>query len=223
MPYPRRPRTRRSTRRKYYKRRNKRISNLWPSTKVVKFRLVLSKEFGSGTGALAGIAYKINSLNDPTGVDSAQLPLGLDQWAALYSKYKVLGAKMTVMAHPKTITGAGMIGLHLSSGTTLLTDHDHYRELPNTSMKMVSADIDLAKVQLNYSIHKYPFHIRKVKDADDQEGAFTTTPGDPTDLAYVHLFCQDSNKTEAISFDVQIIQEFIVLLYDRVTPARSSL
>lgn len=211
----------RRTRRKFYKKRP--VGNLWPATKVVKFRLVLSREFGSGTGALAGIAYKANSLNDPTGTDSAQLPLGLDQWAGLYTKYKVLGSRIKILAHPKTITGAGMIGLHLSSSNSLLTDHDHYRELPNTSMKMVSADIDLAKIQMNYSIHKYPFHIRNVKDADDQEGSFTTTPGDPTDLAYMHLFCQDSNKTEAIAYDVQIIQEFIVLLYDRTVPARSAL
>lgn len=224
MPYPRRPRTRR-TRRKWYKRRNRRTSLLWPATKVVKFRLVLSKAFSSGSGALAGVAYKMNSLNDPTAGDSAQLPLGLDQWAALYSKYKVLGSKITVLAHPTTITGAGFFGLHLSSQgqSAVLTDHDHYRELPNTSMKMVSPDIDLARVSLNYSIHKYPFHIRKVKDADDQEGTFSTTPGDPADIAYVHLFAQDSNKTDAITFDVQITLEYVCLLYDRVMPARSSL
>jgi len=218
---PRRPRTRRSTRRKSYRR--KRISNLWPATKVVKFRISMTKEFGSVNGSLSGIAYKANSLNDPTSTESTQLPLGLDQWAALYQKYKVLGSKINIMAHPKTVTGAGMIGIHLDGSSTLLTDHDHYREVSNTSMKMVSADIDLAKVHMTYSPKKAPFHLRSIKDADDQEGSFTASPGDPTDLAYYHVYVQDANKTDAVAFDIQVVMEFVVLLYDRVNPVRSSL
>lgn len=219
---PRRPRTRR-TRRKYYKRKSKRISNMWPATKVVKFRIALSKETGTTGGAINVIAFKMNSLNDPTSTESAQLPLGLDQWSALYTKYKVLGSRIKVLAHPTTITGAGMIGLHLATTATPLTDHDHYRELPNTSMKMVSPDIDLAQLQINYSIHKYPFHIRNVKDADDQEGTFSTSPGDPADICYCHFFTQDSNKTSTVTFDYQLVQEFVVLLYDRTMPSRSAL
>lgn len=226
MPYKRQRKFTRKPR-KFKKRRGgrrRRLSNLWAPTHVAKLRLVHTVTY-TGTGGAIGTNYiKANSLNDPTGGASAQLPLGVDQWAALYQKYKVIGSKITLRAHPVTITGSAMIGIHLSNSTTPpATDHDHYRELPHTNMRMLSPDIDLCKLSMGFSPKKYPFHIKNVKDADDLEGTFSTTPGDPTDLAYWHVFVQDSNKTDNVTFEIQMVIDYIVLLYDPVRPSRSAL
>lgn len=227
MPYrsrrPRRPRRPRFGRRRF--RRRPRISNLWPHQKIVKFRLSSTAQYSGTTGAIGTNAWKANSLSDPTGAATAQLPLGLDQWAALYTKYKVLGSKITIMAHPETITGSAFVGLSLfNSATPPATDLDHYRELPRTVMRMVSPDIDVTKLSLKYSYKGYPHHIKQIRDDDQQEGTFSTTPGDPTDVGpYYHIWVQDANKTQTVTFEIQAVVEYIVLLYEPTAPSRSAL
>lgn len=213
-------RPRRSTRR--YRRNPRPARYLWEPFKLVKFSVVDPHTFNGTTGAIGTGIYKANSLNDPLGTTGANLPIGLDQWAALYSKYKVVSSMIRVTGHPTTVTGTGILGVHLTDDSSGLTEFEHYMELPHTKTRFLSADLDIGSVTKGYSAKKF-WSFNSIKNEDEQEGTFSTTPGDPDKIAYYHVFVQDGNKTETVTIDLVVQMTFTVLLYDRIMPARSSL
>lgn len=218
-------RSRRSYRRKALVRRARRLPParyLWEPSRLVKFTAVNYATYTGTSGAIGAVVLKANSLNDPFGGTGAELPLGLDQWAALYSKYKVVSSMIKVDAHPLTITGSAIIGVHCTDDSSALTDYKHYAELPHTRVQMVSPDIDIARLAVGYSARKM-FNIKDLRDNSQIEGNFTTTPGDPTKIAYYHVFVQDGNSTETVTVELMIRITYTVLLFDRIMPARSSL
>lgn len=226
MPY---KKTKRSTKKRSYKkrrgtyRRKTRIPLGIPQSKVVRFRVVHSLGgLGSGTGALAQWLLKANSLNDPTQSLGAGLPLYLDQWAAMYSKYIVLGSKVIYKPQRISSTGSVVCGIHLADNTTSLADHDYYREAKLSKSVVLTDQRPNATIVMKYSGKKF-WKVRNIKDDSEQEATFSTTPGDPTDIAYFHLYNQDLSKSEAITVEATVIMEFIVLLTNPVIPTRSSL
>lgn len=218
----RRPSIRRRNRRKRGIIRRSRAVSLWPRQKLVKMKMVYYYSAITGTGTIAVTAVKANSLNDPTGSLSAQLPLGLDQWAAMYQKYVVVGGKIWVRCHNVSGTGSMMYGVALKNTATTLNDYAYYLESPLSRGKMLTSDVDHSAVGLSYNAKRF-WKVRKFIDAEDQQGAFSTTPGDPNDIAYFHLFAHDTSTSEAQTFEMVITQEFYVLLFDPIVPSRSSL
>lgn len=223
MPYRRfrRPRPKRPIfgRRRF---KRKRVTNLWPKARLVKFSVVHRTALAPTVGTCGVVAYKANSLNDPFQAQGAGLPIGLDQWASMYSKYKVVKSTMTAVTHPTTITGAAVVGIHLANNATLLTDCDHYRELPYTTSRVISPDIDISKNSMTYRAKSF-YSLRNLKDADELEGSFSTSPGDPSKTSSFHYFYQDHNSTDALTVEVSFRITYTVLLYERIMPARSSL
>lgn len=226
---PRRPKY---SRKKRFYRRRRAVPPLalWPRSRVTKGTIINTSTWSSAAaGAIGGIAIKINSLNDPMGSVGTNLPLGLDEASRLYRRYKILGAKLSVVGHPVTITGAAVFGAHITRESTMLTDIDHYRELKGTVSRMVSPDIDLFKMAIKYS-PKRLFKFTNVKDVEDLEASLIGTgsvgnpaPADPTNLAYVHLFLQDANKTDSVTGEITVRIDYIIQLLDPITPSRSSL
>lgn len=208
---------------KSYGKRRRRLPPLaLPASKVVRMRAVCAAVMNSTAGACGVATIKVNSLNDSTGAFSQILPCSLDQWAAQYQKYKVLGAKVTITAGPTSQTGPGIIGLHLADNTTALTSASHYKSLPNTVSKIVTTYHDLAKLTIKYSAKKF-WKLTNIRDDTNQEANFSLAPNDPTDVAYVHVFAQDLVGSSNFNTDAQIQVEFIVLLTDPITLAESSL
>lgn len=195
---------------------------MFPSTKLVKFRVVESIAQASGAGAIQTFQFKLNSLNDPTGVLSASLPLGLDQWAAMYQRYVVVGTKVYLKAHAESVTGSIVYGLNIMQDSSALSNYKHYMEMPRTRSKLLSSDVDHSGLGVGWSLKKNE-KVRKVKDAEDYHADFSTTPGDPTEIRYAHLWFQDVNSTSAATLEGVLTLEYVVLLFDPVSPARSSL
>lgn len=202
--------------------RKRRITSLWPRTRLVKFRCVTSYAGTTGAGALVEVAFKANSLNDPFGTAGAQLPLGLDQWAAMYQRYAVVGSKCYVKAHAGTVTGAMTYGVSLLRSNSALSDYEYHLEQPLVRSKMLTADVDHSAVGMTYGAKRF-WHFRKFMDAEEQQATFSTTPGDPTDLCYYVMWFQDVGKSEAVLMEAIVTIEYTVLLFDPIVPARSSL
>lgn len=223
MPYRRRPsrNRRRRNRRRGVIRRSRAVS-LWPRKKLVKMRMVYTMASTTGAGTIQVYTIKANSLNDPTGTLTAQLPLGLDQWAAMYQQAIVVGGKIWVRMHSGSGTGSMMYGITLLNTATTLANHTYYMETPLTRSKMLSTDVDHSSVGMSFSAKKF-FKVRKLMDAEDQHATFSTSPGDPTDLAYYHIWVQDTTAGEAQTWEAVVTQDFYVLLFDSIIPTRSSL
>lgn len=193
-----------------------------PRSRLVRFRYVTSGQLSGATGTIATAMVKANDLNDPTGALSTALPLGLDQWAAQYQKYIVLGSKIIVRFNNTANTGMVAVGIHLDDDTTALTSVNHYKELPMTKQAVLTTQKDFALVKMNYSGKRF-WKLTNIKDDSEQEAAFSTTPGSPTDIAYFHIYCQDFYGGHTATVDYQIEHEFICLLSEPVTLAQSSL
>lgn len=216
-------RRRRSRRRRRGGRRRRitRVPTLWPRRHLVKFKLC---HFGSLTHAsgLAVLAIKANSLADPFGASGVELPLGLDQWAALYSQYTVVSSKLIVQAHSTSDAGLLAYGISLMPGSTTLATADYYREKPMTAMKVLTADMDHSGLAMKYRGKRYE-HVRKWADAENFQAPLSVTPGDPIKIRYFHLFCQDVSGANAATIEYVATLEFVCLLFDPIIPARSSL
>lgn len=224
MPY-RRYKRKSNTRSKKYKRfyrKKKFVPLAIPRSKLVRFRLVTTGTLTGSSGALATVAFKANSLNDPTGSWSAALPNSLDQWAAFYQKYIVLGSKVKLRVTPTANTGAGIIGIHLADNGTPLSGANAYKEMNLTKQRILTTQKDYTVLNMGYSAKKF-WHLANIKDDSEQEGAFSTTPGDPTDIAYYHVYAQDMNGGNTFTVECQLEMEFICYLCDPINLAASSL
>lgn len=224
--YTRSRRSRRRSRRRGCRiiRRPRPVSLMWPRFRLVKFRCVTSNSIAdlSATGNLFPIVFKANSLNDPFGTIGSELPLGLDQWAAMYSKYVCVASRFMVQFHNQSSTGALAVGCNLKNDNTTLASLDHYRELPMVKSKILSPDVDHAGLGMSFKAKKF-YRVRKFKDAENLHGTFSTSPGDPTDIAYYHFWVQDLNKADSFNLEFVATIEYVCLLFDPVTPARSQL
>jgi len=226
--YTARPRrTKRPTRR--YRRRSNKVPSLWSRSKLIKVTMVNTSAYDALNGAMGGVAWKANSLNDPSGIAGTGLPLGIDEWSHLYKKYTIVKSILTVVGHPVTITGAGITGIHLTDQSALLTDLDHYKELPLTTSKMISPDIDIFKNSMVYK-PKVFWRIKDLRDNAEQKASLigggsagNPQPADPTNLAYFHVWLQDANKTQTLTEEVSVRATYFILLTDPVTPTRSEL
>lgn len=213
---------RKRSNRRRYKKKIPRAVSLWPRTKLVKFRTVTNWSGTSGAGGIVETPLKANSLNDPTGSISANLPLGLDQWAAMYQKYVVVGSKCLVRAHAGTVTGSLIYGISLLRSNSALSAFDYHLEQPLVRSKMLTADVDHSGIGLTYSAKKF-WKFRKFMDTEDQHASFSASPGDPTNICYYVLWYQDVGKSEAVNVEGVLTMEFSVLLFDPIIPSRSSL
>lgn len=206
-------------------RRVQRAVSLWPASRLVKLRLV--KAFTStpdGAGQIKTHTLFFNTLNDPTSGMGDGLPLGLDQWAALYRRYCVVGARVFVKVHNVTSTGAVAYGLtaYEPGNTTAPASHEEAMELPHTRSRILSPDMDHSGLGLSWSA-KRAFKVKNLKDASELHGELSLTPTSPTKTARLYLWSQDVNSTETHTIEGFLTMEFIVLLMDRINPTRSSL
>lgn len=212
--------------RRYKRRRQTFPRELWPRMKLVRLKSTVSNALYHSAGTWDGTngwrAIKANSLNDPWGTLSSALPLGLDQLANLYQKYVVVASTIVIDAHPSSITGGGRIGLALRNNNTDLASADYYGEVPMSIVRVCSGDIDVMRLAMRYKAKKF-WKVRKFMDAEDQQATFTTTPGDPTDIAYYHFWIHDLNANEAMTVEFKATITFDLLLFDPVIPSRSSL
>jgi len=202
-----------------------RAVSLWPASRLVKFKVVTAFSVAADVaGQLKSHTVKLNSLNDPTGGLSAQLPLGVDQWAAMYRRYCVVGATVFVKVHNVTSTGGVSYGLSVlePGNTTAFTEASSYLELPRTKSRILSPDMDHSGLGISWSAKK-SFKVAKIKDARELHGDFSTAPGDPTSTCVAHFWHHDINATENYTLEGYLTVEYICLLTDRILPARSSL
>lgn len=216
----RRPAYRRRRAFRRYAKRRGRIPMMWPQSKLIRCRVVSGGSFSGNTGAIGVNTFKCNSLADPTGNFSSILPLGTDQWAGMYTEYIVVGARYIVDVHASAATGSVLVGLNVMRSATTLTTYGHYMEMPGAKTVMMSSDADRGRLVANFSAKKH-FKVTNLKDVGHLKADYSTTPGDPTDLAYMHLWCQDTTGSETCTVDCVIRAEFIVLLRESVQPARS--
>lgn len=178
------------------------------------------------SGALEAFVWRLNDLADPEGTFGTQQALGFDQYSAIYRKYCVIGAKLTITAYDHD-SNPFMVGCHINTDGTALTSYEHYKELKNTSSRVLSPDVDHITWSHKVSMPKL-FRKKKLITNEDEYGgklaAHSSGLSSPSQLAYAHIWAQPMNQYDTTTAGVyfSITMEQIVVFYDYETPSRSA-
>lgn len=193
-----------------------------PRSKLVKMRAVFTQQRTCTSGALSYSLFSLNDITDPFVSHATVQPLYYDQLKTLWKKACVVGASIYMRVHNGGAAACmvGIVPAPESQANTALTEYEHYLELPRCKSKMLSPDVDREVLGHAVSIKRH-FGVRNLKDEDTFHCDLSTDAG-PTRTAFWHVFFRPVDKTTTVTLDCVFTLDFIVLLWDRVIPARSS-
>lgn len=219
MPYRKLNKRKRKKKRGVIKKRLPRA--IQPRSKLIRLKTSQFHQFTGTTGALSRLAVQGNSCDDPYTTGSDQQPLGYDQWKALYKSAYVIGSKVSVTFHNESTVSA-MVGIsptQIPQGTTPLASYEYYKELPGTTSRLLSPDVDHCYIQSKRSTKKF-LHLKNMTDEEDYKmDLITETP--PDRLYYYHIWTQATDQATTVNVEAVIDVEYIILLRDPIIPSRS--
>ncbi len=157
----------------------------FPKSKMVKLRYVESISLNPTAAVPASHYFNASSLFDPNSSGVGHQPLGYDQWAALYGKYTVVGAKIKVTYTPQAGAGAvqtpGMMGVILDDNATFsyLSGEEILESKQGRGGVVIfggNANANKKTVSRSYSARR--FHGKPPLNNDDIEALVTANPPD---------------------------------------------
>lgn len=152
--------------------------------------------------------YNLNSIHDPDRTGTGHQPLAHDQWANLYNRYRVDGARVTVTWLNSSTLGQTCTILG-SNSTTAITATELAAESP------VSLSRGMSQYQNSVVLRKY-FNLanvtgvtREVYNADDRfESAFGASP---TEAIILHVV---TDTPTSVTLYLNINIEYYCTLFD---------
>lgn len=229
-------RTRSFTRRtKYNRRRKRRLRKIFrriprtlsPPSKIVKTRIVYPANFATTTTTttlrhiLVHMIDVTNPITDVTGTATNYQPQGFDQWAAFYRRAKVLGCKITFTLHnagdAAIVFGITPIG---ENNSTTAVAWDVFCERPGGKYRILSPEVDHAVLGYRSST-KRAFKIKDIKDSDDIACNLASQTAPSRSNYFSCWVANHSAATAAKNVDIILKVEYIVLLDQPLSPARS--
>lgn len=159
----------------------------------------------SGVLATATQVMRANSIYDPntnlTGTSNTQ-PYGMDQYEAIYTRYRVLKSKIVVRfmsSSGNSSSGPSEVGIYLGNGE-MITDFDLIREVRGSKWNLLPLD-KVVTLTNGYNAYKqYEKHIAETT---------TLLSQNPNDQTYFTCFCRCANDT----VDGSIVYAYIDIYY----------
>lgn len=215
-------RKKRSPRRRVRRRRynpRKAILSGFPSQKLVKLRYIdTNVTLDAGVGLTQEYVYRANSVFDPDHTGIGHQPMGFDQWAGIYNRYTVLGAKITVVYNPSAAGSvtAGYVGITLSGDTNPLSNYTSINNILESKLTGARTTITgmnqmlgkETRISKNFSAKKF----FGVKDVQDGASLSALVGANPAKDAYFSVWQAsiDGNNPASASLTVKI--DYIVLM-----------
>lgn len=189
--------------------------------KLVRCKMVFTDTLSAAAGALAVRSPSLTNIVDPLGSATNQQPLGYDQWKALYDKAKIVGVKVRMTCHNAS-SQAIMFGMCPRQPNNLspLATFDHYGETRGNKFRLLSPDVDHGTLSYTVSNKKYLAYAN-ITDKSTIENDLNAESG-PILAAQLDCYVQSHDKLSTASADIVLEIEYIVLLYDFISPSRST-
>lgn len=171
--------------------------------------------------AFCSYAYlNLNSAFDPTGSLTTNLPMGFNQYKALYKRYCVIGYSLKLEFCGTDNTHPAMVGFTPMDDTTK-RDLEHYKELPGTVSSIVTPDIDKLTLYARGGIRRRMLPGGGKLLTDSTLSAAVTT--NPTRILYGHIWCQPMDTSvDPTKVHVVITLRQTVVFFVPESPARST-
>lgn len=148
----------------------------FPSSRVMKHRWCDRVQLTSSVGAMGFTQIRANSMWDPLFPVGGHQPLGRDEISAYYSKYIVLGSKLTVQAVNRAAGNGVALCVYLADDSTAPTSYTHLKELGRGSVVPMTGDLNgKATATSHYSAKKF-YNVTDINDNMERLGAAATDP-----------------------------------------------
>ena len=190
----------------------------FPDSEVATIRY--SDEVAISPGAAYGqYTYRGNSCFDPDETGIGHQPMYFDQYAAVYSKYKVLASRITVTASNYNPTAAATIVLVPSSEIVTITSYPIAMEQPYAKRTELLPISTRAGVRSSITSGMSTARILGLSRAQlASEDYSASTGATPISVWYWNIAAFD---VSAVSIRLVVDIEYKVIFYDRRSPSLS--
>lgn len=196
---------------------------LFPKRIVVRM-MYAEPQIGSINPGAAGVAasyvFRANSIYDPNFTGTGHQPMGFDQMMTMYQNFVVLGSKITCTFNNSDTTNHVIVGIYLSSNSTVISDLSNLIENGNCVFSNLSdSDTSNSVVTLTkmHSPKKW-FGVRNIVDDDLFQG---TSSADATNLSFYHCFAAANSASDPGSVGLSVRIEYIVMFKEPVNLSSS--
>lgn len=198
-----------------------RMARPFTDTYRANMRYCTTLTFNPTLGQNTSHSFSMNSLFDPDRTGVGHQPMGFDQLAALYHRYLVLGAKITVVyqSNITEVTDQGVVGLTIHPTQTFTTSNEDLPGLVEQG-KTVFKQLGIAsggtpRGTLSYKVSlKKEFGCKDLRDQIDEYGALTAS--NPTNEVFASLWAinNDDDASATPSFAAFVKIEYACLFIE---------
>lgn len=147
----------------------------------LKYNELFTINAGSGTSALH--LFRANSVFDPNFTGVGHQPLGFDEWAAVYGKYRVIKSSCKIMAcmNGVSTTSQAIFGVRTTSDSGTTTNITRNMEQTNCKWTMVTGSLE-PKTLTCY------WNIKSVASMSNEDNLNAAVTGNPVQEDYFQVF-----------------------------------
>lgn len=180
-----------------------------PPQQKVCLKYTAYQSLSSGASTAASQSYKLNSIFDPDHTGTGHQPQGHDQWALLYTHYRV--DKVTFEVNAEVGSGSGFLTLFSSNDGASITDPATGPESPGAITVGVQGGGGARKLFKSFNICNVAGVTRSTLDNDDLYRA--TMAADPQAIYYGRLAWVDATLSGSIVCNVAVNIKYYCTLY----------
>lgn len=188
----------------------------WPTRFETKLNYTDEFDVTVTAGVMNVYTFNANALFDPDQTGTGHQPLGFDQYAVQYSRYRVLNVSYTAyMSNPATAQGHCRVAFKFVNGSSIPARPAMYEVQLGDETTVGTSGAPPAKVAGHFDLTKLNADPAKYR-IDDRYSALTT--GNPTEVMYLH-----GSLYSNVAFTGRWIVKlrYLVEFYDNETPAAS--
>lgn len=166
------------------------------------------------TGTLKTYQFRVNCLNDPNYTATGHQPMGHDQFALLYNKYKVHGCKYTIIFSNTNVNYQGEAIVQLRPNSVLSASFEDAMEAPYKQYRVLGAEGSGPNAITGYASVAKVFGVKKSEVSASKD--FQANVGsDPTNQIYLNIYTQNQATATALDIQVRVNLTFYCEFYER--------
>ncbi len=187
----------------------------WPTRTVTRLDYTDQFDIVCTSGALSVYTFNSNGLYDPDQTGTGHQPLGFDQYATQYNRYRVLRMDyLVIFGNPAVSYSSFRCTVAHVNGSTVPSNPAIF-EVPYSTQGAVSTYGAPLKLRGSFDLTKLNSDPKKYR-VDDRYSALVT--GNPAEVMYCHLGIMP-NATATLRVHVKFV--YHVEFYDIETPGSS--
>lgn len=197
-----------------YKRRIRRVprnkfsikSAALPRTMAVRLKYFDQLRLDPQPGIPAVHSFRANSCYDPDFTGIGHQPMAFDQYMALYSRYTVVGSKISITASPQddtSLNSSALVGVYKSTDPGFPSPISTLIESDKCTYRIIQLSDTSRPISVKYSTKKSQ-GVKNIMDNIELSGTQTTNPRVED---YFHVFAAGVNSAQdptRISYQVHI-------------------